>query len=295
MDSSKEIVNILNAILVNERVRSAMLVQPQDYKERTGTDPITLSIVNKIKRLFPELYSIDKYETYQGTIISKKPYDGDKATISLGKMGKILGYPCFNDYETLNREEPLYDLQLVVSYNDNEIPLPLFNNVCKDKKTLGQFNSLSTKAYKALTNEKYKGVLDGIKIHKINRVYVAIEDIIPTQHIINKMMTKKKLSEEEINALINALYNMDFSNTLLKYDFQYTNPIHKGILLGLLLHGKYDILSPFYPIQRYPKQQEEVGKITIKLENALLDVLEKTKTKTNISKTTKSKTRRRTI
>lgn len=293
MDSSKEIMNILNAILVNERVRSAMLVQPQDYKERTGTDPITLSIVNKIKRLFPELYSIDKYETYQGTIISKKPYDGKP--ISLGKMGKILGYPCFNDYETLNREEPLYDLQLVVSYNDNEIPLPLFNNVCKDKKTLGQFNSLSTKAYKALTNEKYKGVLDGINIHKINRVYVAIEDIIPTQHLIKKMMTKKKLSEEEINALINVLYNMDFSNTLLKYDFQYTNPIHKGILLGLLLHGKYDILSPFYPIQRYPKQQEEVGKITIKLENALLDVLEKTKTKTNISKTTKSKTRRRTI
>lgn len=156
------------------------------------------------------------------------------------------------------------------------------------------FNSLSTKAYKALTNEKYKGVLDGINIHKINRVYVAIEDIIPTQHLIKKMMTKKKLSEEEINALINVLYNMDFSN-LLKYDFQYTNPIHKGILLSLLLHGKYDILSPFYPIQRYPKQQEEVGKITIKLENALLDVLEKTKTKTNISKTTKSKTRRRTI
>ena len=83
--------------------------------------------------------------------------------------------------------------------------------------------------------------------------------------------------------------------TYLEYEFQYTNPIHKGILLGLLLHGKYDILSPFYPIQRYPKQQEEVGKITIQLENALLDVLEKTKTKTNISKTTKSKTRRRTI
>ena len=271
-----------------------MLVQPQDYKERTGTDPITLSIVNKIKRLFPELYSIDKYETYQGTIISKKPYEGDKATISLGKMGKILGYPCYNDFETLNREEPLYDLQLVVSYNDNGIPLPLFNNVCKDKKTMDMFNSLSTKALYALTNEKYKGILDGIKIHKINRVYVAIEDIIPTQHIINKMMTKKKLSEEEINALINVLYNMDFSN-LLEYEFQYTNPIHKGILLGLLLHGKYDILSPFYPIQRYPKQQEEVGKITIQLENALLDVLEKTKTKTNISKTTKSKTRRRTI
>jgi hypothetical protein len=229
-------VNILNAILVNEGVRSAMLVQPQDYKERTGTDTITLSIVNKIKRLFPEIVSSDKYETYQGTIISKKSYDGK--IISLGNMGKLLGYPCYNDYETLNREEPLYDLQLVVSYNDTEIPLPLFNNVCKDKKTLDTFTSLSTKAYRALTNEKYKGVLDGIKIHKINRVYVATEDIIPAQHLINKMMTKKKLSEEEINALINVLYNMDFSN-LLEYEFQYTNPIHKFILLVLLLHVNY--------------------------------------------------------
>ena len=275
---------------MNEGVRSAMLVQPQDYKERTGTDPITLSIVNKIKRLFPEIVSSDKYETYQGTIISKKSYDAK--IISLGNMGKILGYPCHNDYETLNREEPLYDLRLVVSYNDTEIPL--FNNVCKDKKTLDTFTSLSTKAYRALTNEKYKGVLDGIKIHKINRVYVATEDIIPAQHLINKMMTKKKLSKEEINALINVLYNMDFSN-LLEYEFQYTNPIHKGILLGLLLHGKYDILSPFYPIQKYPKQQEEVGKITIQLENALLDVLEKTKTitKTKMTTNTKTKTRRR--
>ena len=293
MESSKEIVNILNAILVNEGVRSAMLVQPQDYKERTGTDPITLSIVNKIKRLFPEIVSSDKYETYQGTIISKKSYDGK--IISLGNMGKILGYPCYNDYETLNREEPLYDLQLVVSYNDNEIPLPLFNNVCKDKKTLDTFTSLSTKAYRALTNEKYKGVLDGIKIHKINRVYVATEDIIPSQHLINKMMTKKKLSEEEINALIDVLYNSGFNN-LLEYEFQYTNPIHKGILLGLLLHRKYDKLSPFYPLQKYPKQQEKVEEITIQLENGLLDVLEKTKTKTitKISTTkTKTKTRRR--
>jgi len=297
MDSSNEIVNILNAILVNEGVRSAMLVQPQDYKERIGTDPITLSIVNKIKRLFPEIVSSDKYETYQGTIISKKSYDGK--IISLGNMGKILGYPCYNDYETLNREEPLHDLQLVVSYNDNELPLPLFNNVCKskDKKTVDTFNSLSTKAYRALTNEKYKGVLDGIRIHKINRVYVTIEDIIPMQHIINKMMTTKKLSDDEINALIEALYNSGFSN-LLDYEFQYDNPIHKGILVGLLLHRKYDRLSPFYPIQRYPKQQENVEQITIQLENGLLDVLEKTKTRTKISKAkpiTRTRTRRVTL
>ena len=71
-----EIGNILNAILVNEGVRSAMLIQPSDYKERTGTDTKTLSIVNKIKKLFPDLVSSDTYTTYQGTIISKKSFDG---------------------------------------------------------------------------------------------------------------------------------------------------------------------------------------------------------------------------
>jgi hypothetical protein len=43
-------------------------------------------------------------------------------------------------------------------------------------------------------------------------------------------------------------------------------PIHIGIL------------SPFYPLQEYPKQQKEVDKITIELENALIDILDKTKT-----------------
>ena len=36
--SSKDIGNILNAILVNEGVRSAMLIQPPDYSEKTGKD-----------------------------------------------------------------------------------------------------------------------------------------------------------------------------------------------------------------------------------------------------------------
>ena len=282
--SSKDIENTLNAILVNEGVRSAMLIQPPDYNERSGTDKKTLSIVNKIKKQFPDLVSSDNYEIYQGTIISKEPYDNK--VISLGNMGKILGYPCFNDYETLNREEPLYHLQLVVSYNDKEIQL--FNNVCKDKKAVEKFKLLSTNAFSALTNDKYKGVLDGIKIHKINRVYVNIQDIIPTQHIINKLITKKKLLDEEIRALIDVLYNMGFSDTLLEYDFQYSNPIHKGILLDLLVKSKYDVLSPFYPLQKYPKQQDEVDKITFKLENALLDILDKTKTK--ISKTTRRRT-----
>ena len=284
--SSKEIENILNAILVNEGVRSAMLIQPADYNEGTGNDTKTLSIVKKIKKLFPKLLSSNNYKIYQGTIISKKSYDDKDKVISLENMGEILDYPCFNDFETLNRDEPLFALELIVSYNDtsyNDKEIPLFTNICKDKKIIDKFNVLSAKAFRALTNEKNKGILNEIKINKINKIYVNIENIIPTQYIINKLMTKKKLSDEEIKVITNIFYNMGFSDKLLEYEIQYNNPIHKGILLDLLLKDKYDVLSPFYPLQKYPEQKREVDKITIELENALIDILDKTKTK--ISKT----------
>lgn len=267
-----EIDNILNAILVNENIRPAMLVQPADYNEVKGTDKKTLTIVNGIKKIFPDLYLTDKYEVYQGTIISKKKLYDNKF-ITLDDMGKILGYPCYKDFEKLNREKPLFTLELIVSYNNNN-EIQLFANVCKDKKTLKKFNLIAKKAYEALTNKKYKNILEGINI---NKVYVNLENIIPTQSIINKLMTNKKLTEEEIDTIINILYNLGFSDKLLEYKFEYNNKIHKGILLDLLLKEKYDILSPFYPLQEYPEQKKEVEEITKKLENALIDILNKTK------------------
>jgi len=55
---------------------------------------------------------------------------------------------------------------------------------------------------------------------------------------------------------------------------------------------KYDILSPFYPIQRYPKQQEQVEKISNELEKALIKVLNKTKIRFSSSSSKKKITKR---
>jgi hypothetical protein len=272
-----EIANILlNAILVNEGVRPAMLIQPADYSERTGKDKKTSSFVSKIKKLFPALQSSDTYDIYQGTIISKKSYDGK--VISLGKMGEILGYPCYADFETLNRDEPLFNVKLVVSFGNEEIEL--FNNICKDKKAANAVNkALSKKAFEALTNVKYKGILDELKIKKIDKVFVDIETIIPTQHIINKLISKKKIVSEELDVIRSVFYNAGFTERLSAYEFQFDNPIHIGILLDVLVKEKYDLLSPFYPLQNYPKQSGEVDRITTELENAMIDILDKTKTK----------------
>ena len=45
----------LNCILVDKDVRSAMLIQPQDYGEATGKDPKTNKILNATQHNFPRL------------------------------------------------------------------------------------------------------------------------------------------------------------------------------------------------------------------------------------------------
>jgi len=267
------IENIFNAILVNENIRPAMLVQPIDYNERKGTDKKTLTIVNGIKKLFPNLYLTDNYQHYQGTIISKKKLSLDNEFISLEKMGFILGYPCYKNFENFDRDSNLFTLELIVSYNNN-IEIPLFANVCENKKNLKKFNLIAQKAFDVFTNEKYKHILKGINI---NKVYVNVENIISTQSVIDKLITNNKITEEEKEKIIDILYNCGFSENLSEYDFQYNNNIHKGILLDILLKEKYDILSPFYPLQTYPIQQKEIEKITIQLEKGLIQILNKTK------------------
>jgi hypothetical protein len=188
-------------------------------------------------------------------------------------MGKILGYPCYKNFENLNRDNNLFDLHIIVSYNNN-IEISLISNICENLQTLKEFNLIAQKAFEVFTNGKYKNILQGINI---NKVYVNVENIISTQFIINKLITNEKLTEEEKFRIVEILYNIGFSDNLSEYEFQYNNKIHKGILLDILLKDKYDTLSPFYPLQEYPKQQKEIENITIKLENALIEILNKTK------------------
>jgi hypothetical protein len=73
-------------------------------------------------------------------------------------------------------------------------------------------------------------------------------------------------------AIKKVVCNIKFSDKI-----QYTNPIHIGILINLFLNNQYNLLSPFYPIEEYPQQKKEVDEINIQLENALIEILDKTK------------------
>jgi hypothetical protein len=265
---------ILNCILVNENVRPAMLVQPADYKETTHKDPITNAIIEGIIKYFPNLILTTDYENYQGVIISKIDYNGKK-NISSKEMGKILGYPCYEDFTTIDADKINYTIYIYVKttpYNKIQIVA----NKCKDETKLEEFNTLANKAEKAFAKKEYKEILNGVEVKE---VYVESLPNIPTQTIINKLLSNKNLEQRELEKVQNILFNFGFSMELQFYFmiyFQYNNPIHIGILLELLLKEKYNILSPFYPLQNYPEQSKKVNEIIEDWEKGLLDILRKT-------------------
>lgn len=72
-------------------------------------------------------------------------------------MGKILGYPCYKNFENFDKYSNLFALEIIVSYNNNNIEIPLFANVCENKQNL-----IAQKAFDIFTSGKYKNILKGI-------------------------------------------------------------------------------------------------------------------------------------
>ena len=173
---------ILNCILVNENVRPAMLVQPADYKEATHNDPKTKSIIEGIEKYFPDLVLSMDYEKYQGVIISKTDYNGKK-DISLKEMGKILGYPCYRDFDNIDDDKITYSISSYVKDNNNN-RIQIFANRCKDETNIQEFNILANKAKIAFSKRDYKEILNGFEVKEI---YVESLQIVPTQIIINNL------------------------------------------------------------------------------------------------------------
>jgi len=181
---------ILNCILVNENVRPAMLVQPADYKELIHSDPKTKAIIEGIKKYFPNFILTSDYEKYQGVIISKIDYNGNK-NIGTKEMGKILGYPCYEDFTIIEDDKISYVIEIYVKttqYNQIQI----LANKCKDITKLEEFNSLANKAKHAFAKKEYSELLNRFEVKD---VYVEISQNIPTQTIINKLLTNEKLEQ----------------------------------------------------------------------------------------------------
>lgn len=279
----------INAILVNEDIRPALLVQPADYKEATHTDYNTNKILMAIKTEFPELIHSSDYNEYQGVIISKQNYDGN--TISLSGMGKILGYPCYEDFNNLKVNNTRYVIRTIVVFS-NKTTAECMVNICNNKSRLEDFNKIKDiikNLIKSGKLKRYSHLLGGAEIVDVK---IEIEKIVSAQSIIDKIIKNKKMDNADINLISNIIFNIggDFdTQTKILDTIQYDNIIHKGILLNILNTDMNDTLSPFYPLQNYPSQYAEIELILNNSAKQLLDIIKQTKTDNKLSKTKKNK------
>ena len=199
--------NLINIILVLENIRPSFLIQPIDYGETSHNDPKTRYILQYIKYNFPNLIHSFKYKHYQGIIISKSNYN-DRYDIDNTAIGQILGYPCYLEFDNLDRnnetyyhsieldvteDNETYSITVMVKFIDGK-EVDVFTNVCKDLLYLDMFETLAQKSKEVLINNtEYIKLLD----NKVTDVYVEYKKIVSHQSIINKLLSNGKIEKDD--------------------------------------------------------------------------------------------------
>jgi hypothetical protein len=145
----------------------------------------------------------------------------------------------------------------------------LLANRCKDKSKIKEMEVMVNKA-----NELIK---KNIFLKKFVEKFEIDENIvIPIKIIIDKLLKKQKLNQNEMNEMLNCIWNIGFEE-LPMYEFNYKNSIHRGILITLMTYAQNTPLEPFFPLQNYPNEDNMVSEITQKWEQELIRVLDESK------------------
>jgi len=129
----------------------------------------------------------------------------------------------------------------------------LIANRAHNTDKIKEFEELALKA-----EEIFKK--DNIWNIKVEKVYVGVYKNPSLSGIIKKLHSGINLDEDEHCKIQNVFYNMFIGNTTIQFDE--TNMIHRGIVIGILLTSKHDMISPFYPLTMFPEQHKKVNKIS---------------------------------
>lgn len=255
---------LLNCIIVKNGGREAMLIEPSAYQEKNESSHTTKEILKNIKKQYPTLIQTPDKNSGRIFISRKKLSDDDFDTDE--KTGNLLGFPCAKEFHTLDRDKKTYSYNIVVILK-NGSNINIITDACQHK-----------------SYEKHELLLKSIKnALKQDEIWHTIQDVIinelehiPIMELIQPIM-KGHLTEQEIWTLKNHLWNLfSGSETVSNYNFQYKNPIHKGILISLVIYSKNNPMEPFYPLQ-LTDRDNEVHTITREWERDLIKALDASK------------------
>jgi hypothetical protein len=270
--------------LIQNNVRDAWLIQSCDY----NFDKIK---IDSDLQFITENYPCLKIQSFSDSYLVTKnesEIDINKSYSTLSSadfelfLGKILGFTCTNVDMKRSYELTYYKTTRTTDtcgFSVKFEPTHLISFICScDEPQIceKEVEKLKNKILDVLNNSEY------FKSYE-NDINISISEHITVEYLIDKLITNPtSLSKKEKFEATNYLYNLGFSHVFhdlfMNTVFQYDNPIHIGILIGLLSHYKDNVLEPFCPLQHSGKM-EEVDKITEKWQDSLMCILTKTNKK----------------
>lgn len=294
----------LNCFLVTKGVRDGYLYQMVDHNEYDVNAPISKKKLKLMKKYFPSLHQT---KNGQGVLLSTKAFPlheiEDKSS-----LGKILGYPCAFYPDEISTKSTADEINAWLTANgiphrtsiQINITISLGNEDVEDKEynLIGflcleferhqkEIEELVSKIKKALHSDSHMKKM-------IKNVELDVETIIDQDNLIRALSNyTQALSGSEKSSMMNFLYNMgvytpEFESLVqtIGTEIDYENPLHRGILIGLLTYSKSPPDSAFFPIQNYGGQAKvnEVAEINTQWFKSIFEAIKQTSKRSVLSK-----------
>lgn len=239
-DEFVDLENFMNCYLVNEGVRPAYLYTHHNLDKEQSRIVLT-KLMTTCHKYFPELkmYLITSY----GLFISKTEIDKSKFN-NCNDVGVILGYPQDTVKLTeINRDVKNYVYNIKVIINNtptSNVEVNIFSMVSQNS-IMDKLIPIKNDIEKCLKNTS-------CPISQYLENVICEEEICyPPLYLVDKLVKNEPFTDNEYADMINYIWNI-YNPHLSEYKFQLNNPIHRGILISLLVSYKYDVLEPLYGI-----------------------------------------------
>ena len=267
------ITNFLNLILVNEYIKPAFLIPESICNNKSHPQ-----LLSEITNAFPLLKQSIHYKIYDGVIISHNDYsDYNGSSVSLQNIGVLLGYPFYENFNNTTNNYNTYTINVKVKLK-NGVSENLFSNICHHitDDIIESFNICVETAMDAFHKEKYITLMGETAVIDI---YTEIIQNISEDTIIEKLMNNNKLEDYDFEKIQHILIHLKFTHNFQIFFnsyFQESNNIHKGILIGLLLNSKHNLLSQNQELDNYKEKSNDIQNIVNQWEQKLTHILQET-------------------
>lgn len=267
----------LNCLLVEHDGRDGYLFQWIDYGEHSVDAPITKMKLQTINELFPDLsHSICE----QGVMISKMTFTKDELNNN-DDLAEVLSYCCPITFADVSVKYS-YDINITLK---NGRVCHLMSYMCdKGCNTCDEFANRVASDFRSVLSYIDTEIGDDyVKCVDINSVNFVKQMHYNEEYYIDRLSTfdnTVELSRAEMEGISNYLFNLGFSERFQEYfehQVEIDNPIHRGILIGLLTQSRHNVMEPFWPLQRHLEEAKVVSEKTIEWERALIKTFGSTK------------------